>query len=106
MTREELATFDGRDGRPAYAAVNGTVYDFTDSELWQEGNHQGLHHAGADLSDELMKAPHVRAVVERFPVVGTLDEAAPGTSGGTGKGIIIAAIVVLAVLLVAWLLLR
>ena len=84
MTRKELALCDGREGRAAYVAVNGTVYDFTDSELWQEGNHQGLHHAGADLGAELMQAPHVRAVVARFPVMGNLDQAAPGAGGGTG----------------------
>lgn len=106
MTREELATFDGRDGRRAYVAINGTVYDFTDSELWQNGNHQELHQAGADLTDELMQAPHVRAVVERFPVVDMLNEPEQAASGGPGKGVVIAAVVILAALLVLWLLLR
>ena len=106
MTRKELALCDGREGRAAYVAVNGTVYDFTDSELWREGNHQDLHYAGTDLGAELLQAPPVRAVIERFPVVGALGEAAPVTGGGTGKGIILAVIVVLAALLAAWLLSR
>ncbi|HKK01020.1 MAG TPA: cytochrome b5 domain-containing protein [Desulfuromonadales bacterium] len=105
MTREELATFDGRDGRRACVAINGTVYDFTDSELWQEGNHQELHRAGADLTAELMQAPHVRAVVERFAAIDTLSEPEPAASGG-GKGVMIAAVVILAALLVIWLLAR
>jgi hypothetical protein len=50
-----------------------------------------------DLTEELASAPHVRAVVERFPVVGTLEaEASAPTTGGSGKitvGIIIAAVV-------------
>jgi predicted heme/steroid binding protein len=96
MTLTELAGYDGRDGRPAYIAVNGTIYDVTSSPLWEKGFHPPDHQAGRDLTDELAKAPHVRAVVERFPVVGTLQEAAPSTgTGGGGKlvvGIIIAAV--------------
>ena len=74
MTRDELLQNDGRDGRKAYVAVNGTVYDFTESQMWQNGDHQGVHQAGCDLTEELKGAPHVRAVIERFPVVGKLEE--------------------------------
>lgn len=77
MTKEELATFDGRDGRPAYVAVNNIIYDISSSSHWTEGNHYDAHYAGADLTDELKSAPHVRAVVERFPVVGNLDNDPP-----------------------------
>lgn len=100
MTREELAQFDGKDGRKAYGAVNGKIYDFTGSKLWENGDHQSLHSAGTDLTEELRGAPHVRAVVERFPVVGNLEEPATQASGGAGKmgfvvmGAIVVAIVV------------
>ncbi len=77
MTKDELATFDGKDGRKAYVAVNGKVYDFTESPLWAAGDHQGLHAAGCDLTEELKSAPHVRAVIERYPVVGNLEEPPP-----------------------------
>ena len=103
MTKSELARHDGRDGRPAYLAVNATIYDVTASPLWAGGDHQGAHQAGADLTEALKNAPHVRAVVERFPVVGRLEEEPPPTAAKGGKGliigIIIAAIVLLAVLL-------
>ncbi len=82
MTREELAEFDGREGRKAYVAVNGKIYDVTDSPWWRQGDHQGAHQAGGDLSEELPKAPHVRAVVERFPVVGHLQEPEPPKKKG------------------------
>lgn len=86
MTREELARYDGRDGRPAYVAVNGNVYDFSASKLWQSGDHQGQHQAGVDLTEALAKAPHVRAVIERFPVVGRLEApAAAETKAGWSK---------------------
>ncbi len=102
MTLTELAGNDGQDGRRAYIAVNGTIYDVTDSPRWQNGLHPPDHQAGQDLTEELAKAPHVRAVVERFPVVGTLEEEAPAQiSSGSGKmtiGIIIVAAIVALVL--------
>ncbi len=74
MNVTELAANDGREGRPAYVAVSGTVYDVSASERWQGGNHEGAHQAGQDLTEALKSAPHVRAVIERFPVVGRLEE--------------------------------
>lgn len=106
MTKEELATFDGQAGRKAYVAVNGKVFDVTASPYWQDGNHQNAHQAGTDLSADLLKAPHVRSVIERFPVVAVLEEVPPaGVKGAGGKaGIIVAALLGGAALF--WLLLR
>lgn len=103
MTKDELAKYDGRDGRPAYVAVNGTVYDVTASPLWPGGDHQGAHQAGRELGEELKSAPHVRSVIERFPVVGRVEEAPPQQVASHAKGLLIgiitAAILLLAVLL-------
>lgn len=106
MTKEELATFDGQAGRKAYVAVNGKVFDVTVSPYWQDGNHQNAHQAGTDLSADLLKAPHVRSVIERFPVVAVLEETAVAPVKGAGgkTGIIIAALLVGAALV--WLFLR
>jgi predicted heme/steroid binding protein len=73
MTLAELQKCDGREGRPAYVAVNNIIYDVTSSPYWITGNHLDTHRAGADLTNELATAPHVRSVVERFPVVGKLE---------------------------------
>ncbi|NJC87989.1 MAG: hypothetical protein FIB02_05565 [Desulfuromonas sp.] len=105
MTSNELAKYDGRDGRPAYIAVNGAIHDVTASPLWTGGTHQGGHQAGRDLTEELKSAPHVRAVIERFPVVGRIEEAAPPKAASHGKGLIIG-IIVAAILLLAVLLSR
>ncbi len=70
-TTEQLAQFDGRDGHPAYVAYKGTVYDLSDSAMWDQGDHEGMHTAGADLTAEHDDAPH-DVVVTDFPVVGTL----------------------------------
>lgn len=107
MTRDELASFDGEQGRKAYVAVSGKVYDVTMSPHWQEGNHQDVHRAGADLTVELQRAPHVRSLIERFPVVAVLEEDRPGLKSG-GGGSRKSGIVLLFLLagLLGWFLLR
>lgn len=71
FTAEELAAFDGADGRKAYVAYEGAVYDVTDSAMWVGGDHMGEHVAGRDLTAEHADAPHDVLVTE-FPQVGTL----------------------------------
>ncbi len=67
-----LAEFDGTDGKPAYVAVQGKVYDVTRSKLWKDGTHQRRHRAGEDLTDDLEGAPHKPDVLLRFPQVGVV----------------------------------
>lgn len=72
FTTDELARYDGRAGAAAYIACNGKVYDVSRSFLWQQGRHQALHKAGADLTEELMKASHGADLLARVPFVGSL----------------------------------
>jgi predicted heme/steroid binding protein len=72
FTLEELKNYDGKDGRPAYIAYKGKVYDVTDDFLWTGGDHQGEHAAGRDLTEEMALAPHGDDVVERVKLVGVL----------------------------------
>ena len=72
ITREELSRCDGQDGRPAYVAFHGWVFDVTESPLWKDGDHQERHKAGTDLSNELGRAPHGAGMLERVPRVGKL----------------------------------
>lgn len=72
FTREELAQYNGKDGQPAYVAVDGVVYDVTQSGAWANGEHNGFE-AGKDLTDALANdAPHDDSNLDGFPVVGTL----------------------------------
>jgi len=72
FTLEELKQYDGREGRPAYIAYRGKVYDVTDSYLWLGGDHQGQHEAGKDVTNEMAFAPHGEEVLERVKLVGVL----------------------------------
>lgn len=72
FTLAELATYDGQNGKPAYIAVDGIVYDVTDLRGWRKGEHQGNHKAGRDLTKELSNSPHGGIVIENLPVIGKL----------------------------------
>ncbi len=72
FTLDEIRRCDGRDGRRALILYKGKVYDVTGSFLWQDGRHQVLHSAGADLTDAMDEAPHGEDLMERVPVVGVL----------------------------------
>ncbi|MBN1193575.1 MAG: cytochrome B5 [Coriobacteriia bacterium] len=71
FTLEDLKQFDGREGRPAYVAYDGGVYDVSDSGMWFDGDHEGLHAAGQDLTGAHDDAPHDVHIID-FPKVGTL----------------------------------
>jgi len=84
FTRKELARYNGKQGKPAYVAADGKVYDVSKSALWQDDTHMGHHVAGHDLSLELNAAPHGEEVLARSDIeqVGSLtvdlDEHLPG----------------------------
>jgi predicted heme/steroid binding protein len=71
FTADELSEYDGKGGQPAYVAYKGVVYDVTESAMWDEGDHEGLHAAGHDLTGEHEDAPHDVYVTD-FPEVGRL----------------------------------
>jgi predicted heme/steroid binding protein len=72
ITPEELAHFDGREGRPAYIAYSGKVYDVTGSRLWRDGSHARKHLAGSDLTPALKTAPHGEEKVIAMRLAGRL----------------------------------
>jgi predicted heme/steroid binding protein len=72
FTLEELKQYDGKDGRQAYIAYKGKVYDVTDSYLWTDGDHQGQHEAGKDLTEEMALAPHGEEMLQKVKLVGVL----------------------------------
>lgn len=69
FTKDELAKYDGKNGNPAYVAVNGVVYDVTNVRQWSGGSHQG-YNAGQDLTKAIQQSPHGVSVLKDLPVVG------------------------------------
>ncbi len=72
--RESLSRYDGSDGRPAYVAYEGRIYDVSRSRLWAGGAHMKRHSAGEDLTEDLDDAPHDPEVLKRFRQVGVLKD--------------------------------
>jgi predicted heme/steroid binding protein len=72
FTLEELSNYDGANGRAAYVAVNGTVYDVSKEATWGGGTHFGLY-AGKDLSAEFMGCHKgMVEMLNKLPKVGIL----------------------------------
>jgi predicted heme/steroid binding protein len=81
FTLEELAQYNGRNGQPAYVAVDGVVYDMTNVPEWAGGIHARKYLAGQDGTQILATlAPHGKELLQGIPVVGKLSGAAPTTS--------------------------
>lgn len=77
VTLEELAKYNGQDGNPAYVAVDGTIYDVTDSPKWSKGKHRSVKgvEAGNDLTEKIKSlSPHGTGILEDYPIVGKLVE--------------------------------
>jgi predicted heme/steroid binding protein len=71
-TLDGLCQFDGSEGRPAYIAYQGIIYDMTKSRFWKNGSHMMKHAAGNDLTDMLQTAPHGEDKVLAMPQIGKL----------------------------------
>ena len=90
FTLEELSQYDGEDGRDAYIAVDGNVYDVTDSSLWRDGSHQGRVTAGEDLTEAMdSNTRHGREMLDRVPKIGVLldeEESSDANDDGMDSG--------------------
>lgn len=74
LTLEELAHFNGKDGMRAFVAVDGIIYDVTDSPAWKDGEHNG-NLAGKDLTNEIKEdSPHGIKNLEKVVEVGKIKE--------------------------------
>ena len=72
LTLEELAKFNGKDGARAYVAVDGIIYDMTDSAAWKNGDHNSFE-AGRDLSEAIKNvSPHGVSKLANVKPVGIL----------------------------------
>ncbi|HEX2927718.1 MAG TPA: cytochrome b5 domain-containing protein [Ruminiclostridium sp.] len=71
LTLRELSQFNGKDGNPAYVAVNGIIYDVTDNAAWAAALHFGLT-AGKELTGEFASCHGGQSILSKLKVVGKL----------------------------------
>ena len=70
---QTLANYDGLEGRRAYIALDGVVYDVTGHPMWPNGLHRGSFQAGKDYSAQI-PASHRRDMrYDELPKVGTYE---------------------------------
>jgi predicted heme/steroid binding protein len=73
FNKDSLAAFNGKDGQPAYVAVDGIVYNVTGVAAWQSP-HAGRFEPGKDYSKEINQSPHGKKNLEGLEVIGIYEE--------------------------------
>lgn len=71
FTSDELSRYNGRNGNPAYVAVNGIVYDITSNAAWGGATHFGLT-AGTDVSSQFASCHAGQPILSKLKVVGKM----------------------------------
>ncbi|WMJ83778.1 cytochrome b5 domain-containing protein [Oscillospiraceae bacterium LTW-04] len=73
FTLDELSKYNGKDGNPAYVAVNSIVYDVTNNAAWGGATHFGLT-AGRDLTKAFSACHAGEPILSKLKVVGKMAE--------------------------------
>lgn len=71
LTIAELSQYNGKNGAPAYVAVNGTIYDVTNVAAWAAATHFGLS-AGHDLTQQFNSCHAGQPILSKLTVIGRL----------------------------------
>ena len=71
FTLEELAQYNGSNGKPSYVAIDGIVYDLSKVPAWNGGKHFDGNTAGKDLTAQF-KSCHGMSTLKNLPKVGVL----------------------------------
>lgn len=71
FTMEELSQYDGRNGNPAYASIEGIVYDMSNEPAWSRGMHFEMA-AGKDLTKEFSSYNGMIKILDNAPRVGVI----------------------------------
>ena len=72
FTQAELSRYNGKNGNPAYVAVNGTVYDVTNNAAWAAATHFGLT-SGRDVTREFASCHSGQTILSRLTAVGKIE---------------------------------
>ena len=71
FTQAELTTYNGKNGNPAYIAINGVVYDVTNEATWAAATHFGLS-AGKDLTNAFASCHAGQPILNKLKIVGKM----------------------------------
>ena len=74
LTLDEVSKYDGKDGRPAYVVIEGTVYDVTGNAYWKDGQHFGTEAGGVVTNTFYSCHAKSMQVLKKLQVVGVLAE--------------------------------
>lgn len=70
LTLKELSKYDGKNGNPAYIAVNGIIYDVTNDAVFKKSPHNSVI-LGADITKEFKECHNAdESVLAKLPIVG------------------------------------
>jgi predicted heme/steroid binding protein len=70
---EELEQYDGKNGKPAYASIEGIVYDISNESIFGERkNKESL--AGKDLTELFCLSLKINTIINSAPVVGVIGD--------------------------------
>lgn len=73
FTEAELSMYNGKNGKPAYVAVNGIVYDVTNNAAWGGATHFGLA-AGTDVTSQFASCHAGQPILSKLKAVGKMVE--------------------------------
>lgn len=72
LTLRELEKYDGENRNPAYIAIDGVIYDVSNTDLFKESPYNKLK-LGSDVTSEFNECNSGdKSVLVRLPIVGTL----------------------------------
>ena len=73
FTDETIKEYNGKNGNPAYVAINGVVYDISDKKLLRGSLRRDLR-PGVDATRFAKRDPRTLAQIKDLPVVGIYND--------------------------------
>lgn len=73
FTLDELSQYNGRNGNPAYVAIEGIVYDVSNETVWNERKNKGIT-AGEDLTEQFNYYHGMYEILNNAPKIGVLTD--------------------------------